>query len=629
MDKFPASSAAHATTGQRKLHKALSKTKIGGLAVLFVMLLLCLLSSWMTRDAVAYLSFLRSQNNKKPLVDLSAWQTIQVLAPMAISTEERGYANDATRLADHEIDQSYALMLRLASLQARHRTLTGQALVLSQKVTQLEQIVKQDQLQVTALSNKPGTDTSDAKNGAASTAGNDDLEVAKAQLDLDSDELADAQRDLNNLIGDNSDRIQAEYKTHEASVHQKDSPTDGNSQGAVLSAKRHKTLFARIQAWRNQRERYQLLQQALQQTQANLAKLTTERNAQKAKFDAAKTEAKNNATDRAAWLDNVKDKTIARQILSIYDDRIQTNQQLADVYGKWSAQVLLQHRIVLHMITQSLALIATLLICMIVLDTLVRRLMAHAVLDRRQAHTLRSILDLSIQLIGTISILLIVFGVPQQTTTILGLSTAALTIVLQDFVLAFFGWFVLMGKNGIHVGDWVEINGVGGEVVEVGLISTTLLETGDLADQGYPTGRRISFINSFAIRGQFFNFSTTGQWMWDEIAVSLPPSADLRATTQRIHQVVAEETGQNARAAEQDWKLGSQGVSLNNFSAASTLSTRPSANGIDIGVRYVTRAAERFELRNRLYLRLIELLQDSAPSAPGAVPPAAGKTEGA
>ena len=49
------------------------------------------------------------------------------------------------------------------------------------------------------------------------------------------------------------------------------------------------------------------------------------------------------------------------------------------------------------------------------------------------------------------------------------------------------------------------------------LFTTTLLETGTLADKGLPTGRRITFMNGFAIRGQYFNFSTTGQWMWDEI----------------------------------------------------------------------------------------------------------------
>ena len=85
-------------------------------------------------------------------------------------------------------------------------------------------------------------------------------------------------------------------------------------------------------------------------------------------------------------------------------------------------------------------------------------------------------------------ILLVIFGTPRETPTILGLATAALTIALQDFIIAFLGWFVLIGKNGIHVGDWVEINGVGGEVTEVRLFTTTLLETGTLADKGSADG---------------------------------------------------------------------------------------------------------------------------------------------
>jgi small-conductance mechanosensitive channel len=87
-----------------------------------------------------------------------------------------------------------------------------------------------------------------------------------------------------------------------------------------------------------------------------------------------------------------------------------------------------------------------------------------------------------------------------------------------------------MGKNGIRVGDWVEINGVGGEVVETGVFRTTMLETGNWTDEGHPTGRRVSLMNSFAVRGQSFNFSTTGQWMWDEIRLTILPAEDAYRT---------------------------------------------------------------------------------------------------
>ena len=63
---------------------------------------------------------------------------------------------------------------------------------------------------------------------------------------------------------------------------------------------------------------------------------------------------------------------------------------------------------------------------------------------------MRTILNLGTQLIGLLLALLVIFGVPKQMPTILGLATAGLTVVFQDFILAFCGWFVLMGPNGFE-----------------------------------------------------------------------------------------------------------------------------------------------------------------------------------
>jgi small-conductance mechanosensitive channel len=278
-----------------------------------------------------------------------------------------------------------------------------------------------------------------------------------------------------------------------------------------------------------------------------------------------------------------------------------------------------QHSIVLHLIVRSFAMILFIGICMVLMDALVRRLMAYRAIDRRRSQTLRSILQLSIQVVGGVLILLVIFGTPRETPTILGLATAALTIALQDFIIAFLGWFVLVGKNGIHVGDWVEINGVGGEVTEVSLFTTTLLETGTLADKGLPTGRHITFMNGFAIRGTYFNFSTSGQWMWDEITVSLPANADIHRIVDGIHAAAIQETEHNVRIAEQEWKRGASTGGLGRFSATPAEILLPSSSGINLQVRYVTRASERFELRNRLYQKVVALLRDPVAAEPASV----------
>jgi len=357
-----------------------------------------------------------------------------------------------------------------------------------------------------------------------------------------------------------------------------------------------------------------LLEEAIQQTQEDIRNLTDQHNMLEAQLGAIRPAA-SNLDDRGAKLAAIKDRSAQQQLLTIYDDRIQTTQQLVVVYNKWSAQLVRQHRIVGHLILQSCAWILVILVCMVLGDAAVRRIMSHPALERRQAQTLRMVFAVTVQVIGILLILVVLFGTPHETPTILGLTTAALTIALQDFVLAFFGWFVLMGKRGIRIGDWVEINSVSGEVIEVGLMRTTLLETGNLAERGTPTGRRISFMNGFAIRGQYFNFSTSGQWMWDEISVTVSSVMDTHATMDRILNAVQEETQENSRLADLEWKRGAHGQSLAAFRTDSAVNLRPSGSGVDVVVRYVTRAFERFEMRNRLYRRLLTVLHEPAAEA--------------
>ncbi|MDQ2944661.1 MAG: mechanosensitive ion channel family protein [Acidobacteriota bacterium] len=516
------------------------------------------------------------------LVDLRPWQMAEALAALATSAEESDYAREAEHLADHEVDQTFAAALRQATL---HRpTLSGDALNLSRNVARLQQVVAADQARVHALTQQdPG----------------DDLDIAKAQLGLDSDQLTEAQQDLARAGGDERGRIKQELAAHEAAMRTYDAQTGKPVARAVAASQVRNTVAASLIAWLEERRRRKLLQTAAAEAQAAADALTVQHN--QLEKTAVSTPTAAGKTERLASL---SDQSTRSQLQGIYDDRIATERQLATVYGKWSEQVSLQHRMTAHLLMQSFALIAFILICVIALDALVQHLAHRAgAVDHRRIHTLSGILKFGIRFIGLVLILLVIFGTPNQMPTILGLATAGLTVALQDFIIAFFGWFVLMGKNGIRVGDLVEINGVAGEVVNVGLFRTAMLETGNSSDKGHPTGRRITFINSFAIKGQYFNYSTSGQWMWDEIRIAIPAERDAYATIDLVRKEVVDETANDTHTAEQEWKRVNR-----RFTAEPAVDMRPGSSGIDLIVRYVTRASDRFEVRNRLYHRILSLL---------------------
>jgi small-conductance mechanosensitive channel len=373
------------------------------------------------------------------------------------------------------------------------------------------------------------------------------------------------------------------------------------------------TLAGQVSAWWGQRSRERLIAQAERQALEDGARLSEEHGKLEAKAKAAEAQGTGTATSSAGRVKMLQRLAARRSILSILDDRMGAQQQLAVAYGRWVRQVQLQRGITVHLMLQSMVWIAGIVLATILLGWGLQRMLDRMSQDRRQRQTLRTILNLGTQLVGLVLVLLVVFGAPNQTPTILGLATAGLTVVFQDFILAFCGWFVLMGRNGIRAGDWVEIEGVGGEVMEIGLFRTWLLETGNWTANGHPTGRRISFLNGFAIKGKYFNFSTTGQWMWDEIKVTIPAGAQAYPLIERIREAAVKATAEDVEIAEKEWKQASHlqedGEGLSQFSATPSVDLRPAGLGVDAVVRYVTRAGARLETRNKLFGVVVELMQ--------------------
>jgi small-conductance mechanosensitive channel len=309
-----------------------------------------------------------------------------------------------------------------------------------------------------------------------------------------------------------------------------------------------------------------------------------------------------------------RQRSADQKALASFDKQIDDQKQLAENYGNWLETIAAKQRAVVHNALNGISFILGILLIGIFFDGWVERLLGKTSFDRRQVETMRTLTRVSVQILAVLFILLVIFGPPSQLGTILGLAGAGLTVALKDFIVGFLGWFVLMGKNGVRLGDWVEINGVTGEVVELGMFHTVLLETGNWTDSGHPTGRRVTFTNSYAIEGHYFNFSTTGQWMWDELQIVLPPGQDPYPVIDAIQKKVAEATTETAKQAEQEWQKAASSRQMTALSAAPAINVKPVVGGVEIAVRYITKANERYQLRAKLYQAAVDLLGQKAVS---------------
>jgi small-conductance mechanosensitive channel len=575
--------------------------------ILLVVLAVTLASAFLTRGVMTYLPFLQARKGDwtgayvpHGVVDQRPWQTAATLAALAQSAEEKEFAREAERLADHEVDQAFSQSLRQASLDEPN--MSGKALALQQRVIELQKTVKNDQARIASLEVGAGTKPANAVSNGG------DLEIAKAQLGLDENELTDSIEDLARESGDQRVKLQQELAARQAAMKQyRDRASMDDGQTAVASAEQYKTFAQQLSTWRSLGNRKQLISQAQQLARTDVAALTGDR--ARLKTEAANLGDKAVGESSSERIERLQRISTQQNIQSILNDRLGAQQQLVTLYGRWGEQVEIQRKIVVHLILLSLAWIVAICILVILAGWALQLALEKMVHDPRQKQTLKTVLNLGAQLVGLSLILLTIFGVPQQMPTILGLATAGLTVVFQDFILAFCGWFVLMGPNGVRVRDWVEIDGVGGEVVQLGLFRTWLLETGNWTANGHPTGRKVSFLNGYAIRGKYFNFSTVGQWMWDEIKVSVPPGMDIHLLLKGIYEATVKTTEADAKMAEAEWKRVTHEEGSPQFSAMPSVNLRPAGAGIDILIRYVTRAGVRVETRNHLFAMIVDLMQ--------------------
>jgi small-conductance mechanosensitive channel len=599
---------------------------------LLVLVLAAVIASILTRNlgAPETSSSSESVTDQTQLVDERPLQTARAMAKLASNSDEQRVAAMAVQFADNEVDLAFHDALRDAADHPPQNKPQNRGFY--EHASQAEAQVKADQTAVDELKKQLAS-------AAGARQGNlqEQLDVAQAQLELDQDELNDAREDLVRSGADPGSLIQRQFDQHQAAEHTADEKPAQAAENKSEVNYQAGNLMAQFAAWRALRNKAAPLQQARDEAIQDAAALTRAHDALEKQIAAEKLSKppinrpaiiQSNSTLQAQG--NARTAIQSLHLLSgdqknlaDLDRRIRDQQQSGNSYATWIAMVQSHQRVAVHGMTQSLIWILLIVMSVYLTDRVIYYQLGKIGPERTRWQTLRAVIRFAVQAVGVLLILLVILGTPSQMPTILGLAGAGLTVALKDFIVAFFGWFVLMGKNGLRVGDWVEINGVAGEVVEINLLRTVLLETGNWTDTGHPTGRKVAFVNTYAIEGHFFNFTTSGQWMWDELKIMLPSNADPYPLLDAMQKAVAKETEANVQAAGKEWQSSASRYKVSSVSAAQpAVNLWPTALGAEVHVRYITRAEERSAMRARLNQALVQLLHQQGVDERSGVPAA-------
>jgi len=181
-----------------------------------------------------------------------------------------------------------------------------------------------------------------------------------------------------------------------------------------------------------------------------------------------------------------------------------------------------------------------------------------------------------------------------------GIIGAGLAFALQDVFKNFVGGILIMISSIYRVGDRISIDEKYGDVMDIGVMTTTLMEIRGWVSGDQPTGRLLMIPNGLVINHPLYNYTRDHSFIWDEISIPLTYDSDWRLAKDLILGIVKKETASITIQADAEIERIGEKYYLPKKVVESSAYITLTDNWIMLEVRYVTDARSRRLLRTRL-----------------------------
>lgn len=259
-----------------------------------------------------------------------------------------------------------------------------------------------------------------------------------------------------------------------------------------------------------------------------------------------------------------------------------------------------------HSLATRLAALATTLGAILIFGMAWKRLATRYIEDTRRRRQVIRVRDM---VVGALIVLVMLFNFISEIgslATVIGLGAAGIAVALQDVILSIAGYFRVSGRYGIRAGDLLELQGVRGEVIEVGLTKLSMMELGGEAGERGPTGRIAVLPNSLVFHEKFINRGYGSYFAWAEIALTIAPDCDYRLAEKRLVDVVDEVFARYREIARREAHEMERRLDLQMDSPRPRSQIRVTARGIEILVRYPVDARNQIQVADEISRRLLD-----------------------
>lgn len=186
-------------------------------------------------------------------------------------------------------------------------------------------------------------------------------------------------------------------------------------------------------------------------------------------------------------------------------------------------------------------------------------------------------------------------------TTAIGFAGAGVTYALREVIVSIAGWFAILFADFFNAGDRILLGGIKGDVVDISILRTTLMEVGEWVGGDQYTGRKVRVSNSYIFTSPVYNYTSSFQFLWDEITIPLSFESDFALTEDILFELADKHTSKYNIKAKKSWNQMRRHFKVEDASLDNQVYLSLNENTVEISLRYVVYYQERRAIKNRLY----------------------------
>jgi small-conductance mechanosensitive channel len=196
-------------------------------------------------------------------------------------------------------------------------------------------------------------------------------------------------------------------------------------------------------------------------------------------------------------------------------------------------------------------------------------------------------------------------------TIAFGVVSAAVAFALKESILSIAGWLAITFGNFFAVGDRVLLGGVRGDVIDVGLTLTTLMEIGGWVHGDQYNGRIVRVSNNFVFKEPVYNYSADFPFLWDEIIIPIKYGSDVELARQIVKSSADEILENYEKTAQREWMTMVRKYAIENARVENMVTLTADEGFITFVLRYVTDFKMRRSTKDKLFSAILKRIDES------------------